>query len=236
METPRGELAAQHYADSWAPWPVYWSAVWVGVLAALATLLVIGLVGIAVGAHVLGPSQNFIVSRNEFKWGTALFSVFGAFLSFVVGGWVAGKVAGILRSEPAMLHGAIVWLTAVPLLLAFAALGVSNYYGGWYSGLAGTPAWAASVNRQLTPTTTDNDQAAAKVADERAARAARNSALGAATALLLGLMGSVIGGWMASGEPMTFTYYRTRTSQLASRPAAREAGEPTVPASVQSRF
>jgi hypothetical protein len=32
----------------------------------------------------------------------------------------------------------------------------------------------------------------------------------AVTALLLGLVGGVIGGWMASGEPMTFTYYRTR--------------------------
>jgi hypothetical protein len=30
------------------------------------------------------------------------------------------------------------------------------------------------------------------------------------TALLLGLVGSVIGGWMASGEPMTLTYWRTR--------------------------
>ena len=28
--------------------------------------------------------------------------------------------------------------------------------------------------------------------------------------LLLGLMGSVIGGWAASGEPMTFTHYKTR--------------------------
>ena len=36
------------------------------------------------------------------------------------------------------------------------------------------------------------------------------AALGALTALLLGLVGSVIGGWMASGEPMTFTHYRTR--------------------------
>ena len=28
--------------------------------------------------------------------------------------------------------------------------------------------------------------------------------------LLLGLVGGVIGGWMGSGEPMTFTHYRTR--------------------------
>ena len=35
-------------------------------------------------------------------------------------------------------------------------------------------------------------------------------AIPALTALLLGLVGSVIGGWIASGEPMTFTYHRTR--------------------------
>ncbi len=46
--------------------------------------------------------------------------------------------------------------------------------------------------------------------DPQAAIIARNSALGALTALLLGLVGSVIGGWIAPGEPMTFTYHRTR--------------------------
>ena len=40
----------------------------------------------------------------------------------------------------------------------------------------------------------------------------RNGALGALTALLVSLMGSVIGGWMASGEPMTVaTTTRQRT-------------------------
>ena len=40
--------------------------------------------------------------------------------------------------------------------------------------------------------------------------AVRNNALATAVALLLGLIGAVIGGWMASGEPMTLTHYRTR--------------------------
>jgi uncharacterized membrane protein YeaQ/YmgE (transglycosylase-associated protein family) len=50
------------------------------------------------------------------------------------------------------------------------------------------------------------------VVDPQAAFIARNGALGALTALLVGLVGSVIGGWMASGEPMTFTHYRTRAA------------------------
>jgi hypothetical protein len=35
--------------------------------------------------------------------------------------------------------------------------------------------------------------------------------------LLVGLIGSVIGGWMASGEPMTLTHYRTRQPMYAPR-------------------
>ena len=44
-----------------------------------------------------------------------------------------------------MLHGAIVWLVGVPLLLMLAALGAGSFFGGWYSGLAGTPAWGAQA-------------------------------------------------------------------------------------------
>jgi len=101
-----------------------------------------------------------------------------------------------------MLHGAIVWLMVVPLLVALASLGAGGYFGGWIGGLAGTPAWAASAGGTVDP---------------NAAIIARNGALGAVTALLLGLVGGVIGGWMASGEPMTFTHYRTR-DQVAQRP------------------
>jgi hypothetical protein len=60
--------------------------------------------------------------------------------------------------------------------------------------------------------------------DPDLAEATRNNALATAVALLLGLMGSVIGGWMASGEPMTFTHYRRRDGLVdaaGSTPSAR---------------
>ncbi len=40
------------------PWPVDWSAVWAGALAAIAAALLLGLVGIAIGAHQLGPGDR----------------------------------------------------------------------------------------------------------------------------------------------------------------------------------
>jgi hypothetical protein len=130
-----------------------------------------------------------------------------------------------------MLHGAIVWLVALPLLLFVMALGAGALYGSWYGGLAGTPAWvqpAAATAANAAATGRPASGSAPVAADPEAARAARNSALGTLTAVLLGLVGGVVGGWAASGEPMTFTYHRRRpVPERRSGPTGR--GEPSTP-------
>jgi hypothetical protein len=217
------EAAAHHFAY----WPVCWSAIHIGGLASLAAIVVLGLIGVALGFHLVGV-ENRIVDLNKVRMATFAFSIFSAFLAFVLGGWVAGKVAGIYRSEPAMLHGAITWLLTVPVLIVLASLGAGSYFGGWYGGLSGSPSWAAHnapfdqpLPIDANASAEDRSQYAASRAEYQAnvkkwrdesPAATRNAALGAVTALLLGLVGSVIGGWMASGEPMTLTYHRTRDS------------------------
>jgi len=233
-ETNRREALTEAHHERWAHWPVNWTAIWVGALAALAAVLIFGLIGIALGAHLLGPEDR-VVDLKKTSLLTLAYSVFSAFLAFVLGGWVAGKVAGILRSEPGMLHGAITWLVAVPILVVLAGLGAGSFFGGWYGGLSGTPSWASRASAPyerpdpLGPSATSDEvkQYKAQEAEYRAhvrqwqedaPKVARNSALGALTALLLGLVGSVIGGWMASGEPMTFTHHLTRPAVRPGRP------------------
>jgi hypothetical protein len=218
--------------EAWHHWPVNWSAIWTGTLAALAAVLIFGLIGLAIGATLIDPEHR-VVDLRKFGIGTLIWSICSAFFAFVIGGWVTGKVAGILRAEPAMLHGAIAWLVALPLLVVLVALGAGSYFGGWYGGLAGTPAWASSPSLPFDrpeplaagASAADRDRYAAEQAQYRqkvqqwkedTPRVTRNGAIGAVTALLLGLVGSVIGGWMASGEPMTFTYHRTRRNLRTS--------------------
>jgi hypothetical protein len=232
-EVNRREVLEEAHHEFWKQWPVNWSAVWAGALASLAAVVVLGLIGVAIGAHVTGPDSR-VVDLRTIGMLTLAFSVFSAFLSFVLGGWVAGKIAGILHSEPAMIHGAIVWLLSIPLLVALAGLGAGSYLGGWHGGLAGTPSWAtpaaAPFDRPEQPLPgASADEVARYRADMKeyrekvdqwrkdAPRVARNSALGAVTALLLALMGSVIGGWMASGEPMTLTYRRDHNRTRAAQ-------------------
>jgi hypothetical protein len=171
-----------------AGWLVAWSGAWLGALGGLAATLLGGLLGIAWGAFPVTPGGR--IGPEDLGFWQLAASVCVAFFSFVIGGWISARVAGAQRAEPAILQGAIAWLVAVPLLLVLVAFGVRGF-AGWYGGLAGSPIWASPG----TPI---------------AAEAAREAAGGAATALLLGLVGAVLGGWMASGEPMSLRHYRRR--------------------------
>jgi hypothetical protein len=166
---------AEH--ETWRPWPI-WSAVFVGALAALAVGLIIGLIGYAVGAHQLAGPR--ITTWRNVRLISSIFNIGGAFFAFVVGGWVAGRIAGFRRAEPAMLHGAVVWLLTIPAFLLLGALGATASYGGWWGGITTSPAWLGQV----------------PAAGGDIAAAVRNTALATVTALLLGLVGSVLGaGW-----------------------------------------
>ena len=219
--------------ERWAHCHVNWTAIGVGSLAAFAMVLIFGLIGVYVGANFVGPESR-VLDLKKLGIGSLIFSVAGAFFSFVVGGWVAGKIAGILHAEPGMLHGAIAFLVTVPVLVVAAGLGAASLFGGWYAGLGSVTTGTTAGNTHLVKP--DVPVVGASSAEEIAAypekhaayvrdlrtwndetpQAVRSSALAAITALMLGLIGSVIGGWMASGEPMNFTHYRTRKPQYHS--------------------
>lgn len=167
-------------------WPINWSAVFAGTLAAFAVAVIAGLAGVALGAQMVGYNEH-VTNWHRVQVGGLIWTVCSAFFSFVVGGWVAGKISGYTHCEHSILHATIAWLVAIPMFILLATLGAGGYLGGWYSGLAGAPSWAT-----------------ARVLPEADAYAiVRNNALGAVSALLLGLIGSVVGGWWASGRCMT---------------------------------
>src|SRR5262249_17601684 len=152
----------------------------------LAAALIFGLFATALGT----TWTRSITSWHTIRIGELIGVVLIGFFAFAIGGWCAAKTAGFRHAEPAILHAAVGWLVALPLLLVSVAFGAGSAYGGWYGGLIVSPFVAA----------------AAPVSPE----VARNDALGAAFSILLALLGSVIGGWVASGEPMTFMHHRSR--------------------------
>ena len=178
---------------TWMAWPINWTAVIIGAMAAVVAVVLFGLIGTAIGAHKAGV-EGRITSWSGVGFAALAFVVISSFFAFVIAGWVAGRIAGIRRAEDAILQGALAWLVAVFVLVMMAAFS-GAIFNGWYTGLAPTTAVPAVPGAP---------------ADPNIAIAARNGALAAAASLLIGLVGSVIGGWMSSGEPMALGHYRIR--------------------------
>jgi hypothetical protein len=177
--------------ETWVAWSVNWSAVWVGALASLVAALIFGLLGTAIGATSLEKFSSWhTISRID-----VAFIICAGFFATAIGGWTAGKITGALHSERTILHGVIAWLVATPLLVIMIAAGAGSAFGGWYGGLVSSPLGAA-------------------VAQQNDPNVVRGTALGAIVSLLIGLTGSVIGGWIASGEPMNFTHHAKRNAYL----------------------
>jgi hypothetical protein len=221
-EGQAAQMEAAHRVGAYGPdaWPVNWNGLIIGMLGSVAALVVVGLSGVALKAHDVA-SDGVINDWHKVPFWTLAYTVFGTFLAFALGGWIAGQIAGFRRAEPCMLHGACAWLLTLPVLALLGAVGAGSMFGGWLGGLSnGHPGWSQRGNavelRAASPTLDPNRATGVvtasdgrALADEDAARAARNTALATVASLLIGLMGAVVGGWLSSGEPMTISYYRT---------------------------
>jgi hypothetical protein len=190
--------------ESWTAWPVYWTPVIVGALASVVAAVLFGVIGTAVGSWRAG-NEGRITDFSGIGRVAVAYAVFVSFLAFVIGGWVTARIAGIRSAEPAILHAAIAYLVATVVLIALASFG-GAVFNGWYAGLAPSPAVPSQAGQPV---------------DATAAKAATAGATAAAVALLLGLAGSVVGGWMGSGERMDFSFYSRERGRM-NRPVASD--------------
>ena len=231
------EYMAREAADNpryehWNEWPVYWSSIWVGALASLVAVILLGLMGIAFGAHQIGVEHR-IVDLHKVSLVSIICGVVSAFFAGALGGWITGEIAGIRRAETGMYHGAVAWMVATPLLIILAAVGAGSYLGGWYGGLAGSPSWAGQAEApyekpelMANATAAERAQYTSDLVDYRAKMqkwhdetplAARNAAIMGASSLLIGLVGSAIGGWFASGQTLSLARTASRKAAAKSR-------------------
>jgi hypothetical protein len=168
-------------------WIISWSAVWLGALAGLVAAVLFSLIGIAVGAQAV-VAEGLPLDMGDIQFLGLVWAVIASFFAFAIAGWVAARMVPNLSAESGALHGAAAFLIATTLLFLLAALGAGA--GGWYAGLGPAAIDPAAV--------------------EDSVRASRDSATAAAAALLIGLIGSALGGWFGSGEPMDWTVARRR--------------------------
>jgi hypothetical protein len=164
-----------------------WGAILGGVVVSLVSLLLLNLLGMALGAASLAPLTGGGASALSLSTGAGIWFALSSILSALLGGYAAGKFSGAQNESNAGWHGLTTWaLTTLLLsyLLSSAASGILGGLGGAATSTASGAAQLAgpalvlmadpfsSIEMQLRSTTSSNDPGALRDAAIAAVRAA----------------------------------------------------------------
>lgn len=164
---------------------VRWGPVIGGVATAMTSMLMLSLFGLAVGLTTVNAGDAAATGTLPNNTGTsaAIWGGVSAIISFLVGGFVAGRTAAIFSRGWGALNGAMVFLIGVPIMLWLAGQGLGSLMGT-FSGYAGDIANNAQSTAQNT-TPLQVSQTAEQI---------RNGAWGSLLAAILGLAAAAVGG------------------------------------------
>jgi hypothetical protein len=193
---------------------IRWGAVLAGLFASLTTLVVLGVLGLAIGLTNYDAGDPL----SNFGLGAGIWSAISTIVAFLIGGWLAAQTAASRGRGNGVLNGAMVWVVAIPLVLYLLSSGMGallNTAGDIAATGAATvaPAAAAVVDNAAAPAAqaTAQDlgaaaQAAVTAAGEQvtpgliqdATETASSTAWGTLIALLLGLGAAALGGLLGA--------------------------------------
>lgn len=164
---------------------VRWGAVWAGLLAAFTVFVLLSVLGLAIGLSTInggtvlatGTMPNDAGRHSSFWLGVA------GILSFLIGGYVAGRMAMVFTRGRAALHGSLIFFLAVPLLALLAGL----YAGGNLDNLGA----AVHANRGLLQTASMG-------------AALRDAAWWTLIGLVVALVASALGGAFGARSPRRY--------------------------------
>ena len=217
---------------------ISWGAVFAGAIIALATQIVLALIGMAIGLATLNPAAGDNPSGTALGAGAAIWLVVSSLISLFIGGYIAARLAGRFNG---WLHGLITWGTLTLLTLTLlttaagqligAASGLSNFVVSNSDKTLGLPpALQQQVDQLRTRASQIADQAAAQAqttdsqtrdaqARDAGEKAAKGGAVGtgaAAFAMILGAIAAAMGGKAGERAPRREVYDRVDESNRVS--------------------
>lgn len=108
---------------------ISWGAIFAGVVIALVVQLVLGILGLGIGASTIDPiSESNPVSGVGV--GAGIWFAVSLLLALFAGGYVAGRMAGIPRHQDGLLHGLLTWGLTTLLMFYLLTTTVGGLIGG----------------------------------------------------------------------------------------------------------
>jgi len=197
---------------------VRWSAIIAGLLTALTALLVLNLLGLAVGLTTVNAAQATAQggAPSDLGRNAGIWAAISGLLAFLVGGYVAGRTAAVFDRNWGALNGAMVFLIGVPITLWLASQGIGavlGSVGGLASSLAANPQIAQQAQQGAVQAAGQAQQVAGQAQQAAqqnptavgdAAAQIRNGAWLSLAGVLLGLAASAVGGALGTRREVRF--------------------------------
>ncbi len=129
------------------PWQrVRWGAVFAGFVIALVTQMLLTVLGLAVGLTAVDPREG--APGSALGWGAAVWGVVSLLASLFVGGYVAGRLAGVFRAGDGAMNGVLVWALSLLGTVWLVSAGVGSLLSGAFSVVAGVTQAAGTAVAQ----------------------------------------------------------------------------------------
>jgi hypothetical protein len=167
---------------------IRWGPIWGGLLTAVGIFLLLSLLATAIGLSTI----ELGASAGAISKGAGVVSAILALISFIIGGYVAGRTAGIVSEWNGALNGFLVWALATILFLLLAAIGAGQIFGATNAVFS---EFQRSIGQNINPSQLQST--------------VQTSAWLTFLGLALAAVGSAIGGWLgvsmrtAGREPVT---------------------------------
>jgi len=170
---------------------VRWGPIVAGLVTTIATMIVLTLLGLAVGLSAFEPND---AGASEVGTAAAIWGGVSALVAFFLGGWVAAKSAAVDGEASGSLNGFLVGAAALALIIWLIGIGLGNLFGAVSNNIDDIVNLGTEAN-VTTPETSDVAATATENYDE-----ARNSAWGTLAGVVIALAAATIGGWVGHNE------------------------------------
>lgn len=180
---------------------VQWGPVLAGLVVGIATLLVLTVLGLAIGTSAFEPGKTSGLGTAAGIWGAV-----SAIIAFFLGGWVAAKTAAVGGRGSGMINGLVVGATALTLILYLTTSGLGNLLGTVGNNI-GSIANVVQDQTQATDTSTTQVQNQAQSTANQVVSiaqqnydTAKNAAWGTFIGIVLALAAAAIGGMLGYNQ------------------------------------
>lgn len=109
---------------------VSWGAIFGGTFISLAIMVLLGSLGIAIGATTIDPATGETPSARAFGIGAGIWWIGSSVLALFGGGWAAGRLAGPRRPLESTLHGLVTWSFTTTIAVALMTTAVGSMVSG----------------------------------------------------------------------------------------------------------